>query len=54
MIVLAALAMRGRRWAAVTSVVLQSISVLLSLLGLVATAGTLAGWACCSCSRRSR
>lgn len=34
MIVLAALAMRGRRWAAITSVVLQSISVLLVLVGL--------------------
>jgi hypothetical protein len=34
MIVLAALAIRGRRWAAITSVVLQGLSVVGSLIGL--------------------
>jgi hypothetical protein len=34
MIVLAALAMRRQRWAAITSIVLQSIAIVLSLVGL--------------------
>ena len=34
MIVLAALTMRGRRWAAITSIVLQGISAVLVLIGL--------------------
>ena len=34
MIVLAALAIRGRRWAAITSVVLQALTVLAGVVGL--------------------
>jgi hypothetical protein len=44
LIVLAALAMRGRRWAAVTSVVLQSLAALLFLIGLVDNASNNRGW----------
>lgn len=39
MIVLAALAIRGRRWAAITSVVLQALAAVAGLLGL-STVGT--------------
>ncbi len=35
MIVLAALAIRGRRWAAITSVVLQALAALAGLVGLI-------------------